>query len=347
MTRTIGDVLLVLRRAADLTQEELAERLSITQAALSRYENDLRAPDDDMLDRIAAELGVTAAFLRHEFRMRGAIAADAHMRRQKTARPSDWKRVEARLNMARMQSAYLVERVPLTASNFVIQVDVDDHTPSQAAEMLRATWRMPIGPVKNLTRWIESAGVIVLEEDFGSSRIDGMSQWASEHAVILLNAALPVDRRRLTLAHELGHLVLHAERVDEDAEAQANEFAAAFLMPEHVIGPELRALTVGKLSSLKSEWGVSMQAILERAHHLGKIGAEERRRFYKQISARGWRTREPGSDRLAPEQPELAPAIGGRLRAAGLADAEIARLIGVRPGECTPFLPPRTVLRAV
>jgi transcriptional regulator with XRE-family HTH domain len=37
-----GDVLLVLRRAADITQEELASRLGVTQAALSRYENDNR-----------------------------------------------------------------------------------------------------------------------------------------------------------------------------------------------------------------------------------------------------------------------------------------------------------------
>lgn len=91
MSRYVGDVLLVLRRAADITQEELASRLGITQAALSRYENDLREPDDEMLDRLSEALGVTSDFLRHEFRMHGAIAADAHMRRQKTTKPSDWE----------------------------------------------------------------------------------------------------------------------------------------------------------------------------------------------------------------------------------------------------------------
>lgn len=347
MSRRIGDVILVLRRAADITQEELAARLGITQAALSRYENDLREPDDDMLAKLSEALGVTVEFLRHEFRMQGAIAADAHMRRQKTTKPSDWKRVEARLNALRMHSSYLLERVPLQLQNHVIQVDPDEHGPAQAAAMLRAAWRMPIGPVRHLIRWVESAGVIVVEEDFGTHRIDGMSQWAGEHAVIILNGALPTDRKRLTVGHELGHLVLHNQYMDTDAEDQANQFAAEFLMPAHVIAPQLTNLTLGKLSDLKAEWGVSMQAIFERAYRMGKVSADERQRFYRQMNSRGWKTREPGSDILPPETPELAASVGRRLDQSGLTQREIQLLIGAREGHATPFDAPRRTLRAV
>lgn len=347
MSRYVGDVLLILRRAADITQEELASRLGITQAALSRYENDLREPDDEMLDKLGEALGVTPDFLRHEFRIHGAIAADAHMRRQKTTKPSDWKRVEARLNSLRMHSSYLLERVPLRPQNYVVQVDPDEHTPDQAAAMLRAAWRMPIGPVRNLIRWVESAGVIVVEEDFGTHRIDGMSQWAGEHAVIILNAALPTDRKRLTIAHELGHLVLHNRYIDLDVEDQANQFAAEFLMPAHVIGPQLTNLTLGKLSDLKAEWGVSMQALFERAYRMGKATAEERQKFYRQMNSRGWKTREPGSDLLPPETPELAASVGRRLDESGLTRAEILRLIGARAERETPFVPAQRALHAV
>ncbi len=347
MSYRVGDVILVLRRAADITQEELAARLGITQAALSRYENDLREPDDEMLEKLGEELGVTAEFLRHEFRMHGAIAADAHMRRQKTTKPSDWKRVEARLNTLRMHSSYLLERVPLQLQNHVIQVDPDEHAPDQAAAMLRAAWRMPIGPVRNVIRWVESAGVIVIEEDFGTHRIDGMSQWAREHAVIILNGALPTDRKRLTVAHELGHLVLHTQYMDLDVEDQANQFAAEFLMPAHVIGSQLTNLTLGKLSDLKTEWGVSMQAIFERAYRMGKVTPEERQRFYRQMNSRGWKTREPGTELLAPERPELATSVGRRLDQSGLTRREIQILIGARDGHSTPFDAPGRALRAV
>lgn len=343
----IGDVLLVLRRAADITQESLAEELGITQAALSRYENNLRDPDEAMLGKLALALGTTEGFLSHSFQMQGAIAADAHMRRQKTTKPSDWKRVEAQLNALRMHSSYLLDRVPMRAQNHVVPVDPDERTPSAAADLIRAAWRMPIGPVRHLVQWIESAGVIVVEEDFGTHRIDGMSQWSGEYPVIIVNNVLPVDRKRLTLAHELGHLVLHTDYVDVDVESQANEFAAQFLMPLHVISPQLRALTLGKLTDLKAEWGVSMQAIFERAFRSGKVSADERQNFYRHMNSRGWKTREPGGENIPPEVPSLAQSIGRRLLDGGLTEREINSLSGIQEGRPTPFLPPMRRLHAV
>lgn len=347
MKRGMGDALLVLRRAAGLTQGQLAERVGITQATLSRYENDLRDVDGDAMEKLATALGVSTAFLQHDFQMEGALAADAHMRRQKTARPADWKHYESRLNAHRMHSSFLLHRVPMHPKNHVIQIDPDDTPPDDAAAMLRAGWRMPVGSVRNLVRWIESAGIIVLEEDFGTARIDGMSQWAGDHAVILVNSSRPVDRRRWTLAHELGHLVLHGQYVGMDVEEQANAFAAAFLMPEAAIGPDLRNLTLGKLLDLKAVWGVSMQALHERAFQLGKVTSQDRIGFYKQMSKRGWRTREPGSDEQPAETPHLARSIGDGLRELGLSESEVYHLIGVDDEAATPFVSTRHRLRAV
>ncbi|EUA33014.1 putative TRANSCRIPTIONAL REGULATORY domain protein [Mycobacterium xenopi 3993] len=64
----------------------------------------------------------------------------------------------------------------------------------------RALWRMPMGPVVNLTRWMEAAGCLVFEEDFGTQRIDGLSQWVDDHPIILINANAAPDRKRLTKA---------------------------------------------------------------------------------------------------------------------------------------------------
>ena len=347
MTNFVGDVILVLRRSTGITQEELAREVGVTQVALSRYENGLRSPDDDTLMRLADALGVTSEFLNHDFRMHGAVAADAHMRRQKTTKPVDWKRVEARLNVLRMHSSFILERTPLNPTNHVIHVDPDEHSPEEAARILRASWRMPIGPVRNLFRWIASAGILILTEDFGTHRIDGMSQWAGDHAVIVLNASMPTSRRRLTLAHELGHLVLHSDYFESDVEEQANSFAAEFLMPEHVIRPELRTLTMGKLVDLKREWGTSMQAIFERAYKMATVTSAERQKFYRQLNSRGWKVNEPGEEYLAPEEPVLIAQIGQWLRESGLSDSEIKWMTGTSPMAETPFLPAKRRLQSV
>ena len=113
---------------------------------------------------------------------------------------------------------------------------------------------------------MEAAGCLIIDTDFETTRVDGLSQWSGAHPVVMLNVGAPTDRRRLTLAHELGHLCLHRQGVPDDVESDANTFAAEFLMPAETIRPELRNLTVGRLHDLKRYWRVSMQALIERAH---------------------------------------------------------------------------------
>lgn len=327
MTR-LGEVLETARRAQGLTQAELAEAAGVTQAALSRYENDMRDPEAEVLARLARVLGVTVGFLEHAGRARGGMAVDAHMRRRRTAPPTVWRRLEARLNMFRMHSSLLFEEVSLRAEQQIPRIDPLDVSSADAARLVRMQWRIPVGPVRNLVRWIEAAGCLVIGEDFGTTRVDGMSQWVDDHPVILFNLQAPTDRLRLTLAHELGHLVLHSSEVTEDVEAEANAFAAEFLMPAEYIRPSLRNLRAPQLLDLKREYGVSMQAVIERAYGLQLMTSTQRTSMYKMISARGWRTREPGSELLPMERPALAQAIGQDLATRGLTATDVATLAG-------------------
>lgn len=344
----LGEVITTARLARGLTQTQLAELIAVSQPALHRYENGLREPEPEILSRLAAVLGVTEEFLTHAGRMRGAMAVDAHMRRRATEKATTWRRLEAKLNEYRMHASKLFEQVSLRADQVIPTFDPEGTTPQDAARLLRMQWRMPVGPVRNLTAWLESAGCVVLFEDFGTPRVDGLSQWIDDHPVMLINSAAPTDRLRWTLAHEAGHLCLHATYIGENPEADANAFAAEFLMPAEVIRPQLRHLDVGRLGDLKRQWGVSMQALVERAHQLGVLIAGQRTALYKQFSRYGWRTREPFSDELAPEQPRLTRAITETLTRKGFSPDEISTLAGFADVEHnTMFQPTGPVLRAV
>ncbi len=344
---SLGEALTMARRAAGLTQEQLAEAVGITQAALSRYENDLREPSEDVLAPIARVLGVTPSLLRRAGRLRGAMAVDAHMRRRKTAKPTVWRQLEARLNMYRLHAHQLFDEITVRTEQSIPTFDPIDTASEDAARMVRMQWRVPVGPIGSLVRWVEAAGCLVIEEDFGTSRVDGLSQWIDGHALILVNANVPTDRKRLTVAHELGHLVLHARDISDDMEADANAFAAEFLMPAETIRPQLRNLALGKLQDLKREWVVSMQALIERAHGLGVLGSRERTALYKRLSQLGWRTAEPISD-LPPEQPQLARSVGAALLERGLSGEDVAQLAGfAAPSDGNPFLPTVRHLRVI
>lgn len=343
----LGDVLAIARKARDLTQAELGELVGVSQVAINRYEAGEREPDSEHIAKLAAAVGVTESLLRHGDRFRGALAVTAHMRRQKSTKASSWRRMEARLNLLRVHSSFLFEEVSLNAENRIPTFDPEFTSPEDAARLLRAQWRMPLGPVANLTRWAEAAGCLIFLEDFGTPRIDGLSQWVGDHPVILLNAEVPTDRKRLTLSHELAHLALHSVEACDDMEAQANSFAAEFLMPSAEIRPQLQNLDLGRLMELKREWGVSLQALIERAYRLGLLTSDRRTTFYKMLNARGWKTVEPGSDKLARETPRLMQHIGFLMKERGMSDQEMAEITGFRDPAENPFRPVQKHLRAV
>jgi Zn-dependent peptidase ImmA (M78 family)/DNA-binding XRE family transcriptional regulator len=343
----LGDVLAIARKARGLTQTELAEMVGLTQPAINRYEAGDRDPEPDTITALANALGVTKRLLTHGNRFRGALAVDAHMRRQKTTKASLWRQMEARLNLLRVHASFLFEEISIMSDQHVPTFDPEETSPEHAAQMVRAQWRMPLGPVVNLTRWLESAGVLVFEEDFGTHRIDGLSQWVGDHPVMLINANAPTDRKRLTGAHELGHLVLHSSTPTEDMEDQASAFAAEFLMPFAEIGSELRRLDLGTLVEMKREWGVSMQAIIERAYRRKLVTPEVRTKFYKMMNARGWKTNEPGGDFLANERPEMPTHIGNALKGRGFTDEQVAEIAGAATPSGNPFRPTPSRLRAL
>ncbi|MGK8521325.1 ImmA/IrrE family metallo-endopeptidase [Nocardia asteroides] len=103
------------------------------------------------------------------------------------------------------------------------------------------------------------------------------------------------------------------------------------LMPEHVIKRELTAtaLKPARLIDLKAVWGVSMQALYERAYRFGRVTSDGRQRFYRGLKARGWKTNETGADLVPEERPELAASIVEALQDKGLSRDEIAQLTGM------------------
>jgi hypothetical protein len=92
-----------------------------------------------------------------------------------------------------------------------------------------------------------------------------------------------------------------------------------------------------------------MAAIFKHAYRLGKVTGVDRQRFYRTMTARGWRRNEPAAEAIADETPELARTIGqSLLTTAGLTRDEIARLTGRRNAAAeVVFLPPETRLRAL
>lgn len=60
---SIGERILNLRKELNLSQKELAEKTGITEASLSRYENNLREPKAEIIAKISEVLGCSTDYL--------------------------------------------------------------------------------------------------------------------------------------------------------------------------------------------------------------------------------------------------------------------------------------------
>jgi len=122
--------------------------------------------------------------------------------------------------------------------------------------------------------------------------------------LIAIAQGVPGDRLRFSVAHEVGHLVLHSSLKGSVAaiEKEADRFAAELLMPEEGIRQDLvPPITLSLLVELKPRWGVSIQALVMRSADLGILARGQATYLHRQISSRGWRKREPAE--LVPEKP--------------------------------------------
>jgi len=318
------------RQAAGLRKNELAQRVGITAAAISQFEHGRANPSVPTLAKIALALGMPVEYFARDGRpLRQANAAEAFFRSLRSTRQRDRTLAAARA-MFVWEVVRLLERhieLPEPAiPELPLPCNGDRDTIEEAAAAVRAIWQLPPGPVAHMVRLLETHGTVVVRLRGLGREVDAFSCLQGRPIVVLWREKEDKARARFDAAHELGHLVLHpeAEAGNKILEAQANAFAAAFLMPrEHIYAQLPRRVDFRRLLELKLQWGVSLGALLYRARTLGVIGESAYRRAMARMSSEGWRRDEPG-DLGPPEIPTMLPQALQLLRVRGVTLETIA-----------------------
>lgn len=298
------------REARGWTQTQLAAEANIGQGSVSKYEKGLMAPSHAQVRALATALNMPVRFFLQPDVRPAAVLYRSRVLRSVRAEAT----VRARLNLARLAASRLLEDIDVRSEARFPDSDRQFGSAEQAAAELRAGWWLPPGPVASLTEAIESAGGVVLRMDLGCDEVDAayLHPLGDQIRWFFVNTRLHAgDRIRFSLAHEVGHAVLHEVDLLPDskqAEDESNAFSGALMLPAHDLGADLPRgrLRVAHLVELKRRWGMSMGAIAMRAHHIGAITRHELTALWKEIGWRGYRTREPVD--VPVEQPIVFPA---------------------------------------
>ncbi len=314
----LPDRLLSARLLLDLTQEQLGSAAQIEQSLVSMIETHQRPFTTESAETFARVMGLPVTFFTARPR---SIPFDSLLfRKHKGSSNRVTQRTRVHFQEIFRVAEDLLEGTGYPTPPLPVIQDAEDVLDTDRIEKIAAMVRESLrldgeAPVPNMTRVLERWGFVVVPIILPSSNPQpanlkpghfGVSFWAGMGLPGLIGyfPGSSADRDRFTLAHELGHAVLHSNRTSSDPENEANRFAGAFLLPWKRARALLsEASTLSQLASIKAEWGISIQALVMRGSQGGFFSSERARSLYRQISSRGWRLNEPVE--VVAESPKL------------------------------------------
>jgi transcriptional regulator with XRE-family HTH domain len=333
-----------LSRGLSLDGLSIAMGGLVSKQALSKYEKGSFQPSSSVMVALAEALGASTSdllveqpfqFERLEFRKKSALGKKAAEAIQSTIEEEFNRRLQLQ-SMVPGEKSLSIPIQKFQAKN--------PEEAEEAAKKLRSVMELGTDPIGNLTAVLEEHAVHVITVDAPPS-FDGFSMIGRRSDGSLLSAAVAGrsgvfgDRQRLTIAHELGHLVFEPipRLVPKENEQLAFRFGAAFLMPENSLKAELgskrTSLNLQELLILKHRFGVSIQALVRRARDTEVISEPTYKSICMQISRMGWRTKEPGIP-IPPEQSTWTRQTALRAWTEGLlSETEVKNFLGEIPGD--------------
>ena len=299
-----GERLKLARKKAGFSLRALSDALhnQVSAQAIGKYERGEMMPGSRVLLNLSKVLDVSQEYL-----LSDQVLGLEGLEFRKHTRTSVRERAEVEATVIDHLERYLaIEnilehcnhewRVPKLQRRFLGSVAEAD----ELAMELRRAWNLGIGAIPNMTELLEEQGIKVVLTKL-PKRVSGLTCQVRQSAdnavlsVIVINKTHTLERRRLTLAHELGHRVI-ADDSPVDHEKASNLFAGAFLIPkQHLImetGKHRNALGYQELIQLKCQYRVSAAALLVR-FEASNIINKKTMQYAFQTYARGWRLNEP------------------------------------------------------
>ena len=292
-----GNRLRSARKMAGLSMEDLANNAGgiVTKQAISKYEKGIMKPSSNVLIPLAKALGVKPEyFYRHsEIELSGMQFREKSNLSVKKIESLKQRTIDFLERYLELENILGAQEKFFNPLNSVTINSLDDV--EKIALKLRDEWKLGLAPITNLLAKLEENGIKIFEVR-NVNNFDGLSASVGDLHIIVINMDLPTDRIRFTTAHELAHILCNFPE-DSKKEKYCHAFAGAFLLPKEILERELmqrrEQITLWELNEIKQLFGISIQAIVKRAHMVGIVSDLFYRNFQIVLNKKGWKKKEP------------------------------------------------------
>jgi Zn-dependent peptidase ImmA (M78 family)/transcriptional regulator with XRE-family HTH domain len=329
--------LVLARKRRRMTLVTLSRESGYSPQSITAFENARKTPSGETLSSLAAALRFPISFFHAPpapDMLPGAVSFRAPSKMNAAERDSALScgSIAATINL------WCEEHFTLPKPDVPSYPDLD---PEAAAERVRVEWGLGEAPAPNMVHLLEAHGVRVFSLAPDCLDIDAFSTIRHGTPYAMLNTRKTAERGRFDAAHELGHLVLHSGYQSPrgpQAEAAADAFASAFLMPKAgLLAQQVNDADVLRILSAKRRWGVSAMAFTYRLRTLSLLSEWRYGQTAKQLAQLGYRKAEPKST-LARESSKLIAKVFEVMRAEGKSPTDIARAVDIFPEELNDYL---------
>ncbi|WP_257233745.1 XRE family transcriptional regulator [Rhodococcus qingshengii] len=278
------------RVLAELTKSELAEKIGVSAAAVGQYESGITKPRPELVPHLSKALSVPTSFFATGRPFGRLDSTNAHFRSLRSTRAKDRAKATAHAEQLWELTHALEKRVRFPDLDLP-EIPIGT-TPSEAARALRHAWAIDRGPVPHLAATMESRGIVVCLIPLTNEAVTRVKAYSTSALGRPLVIVTPerfksVYEYRFTCAHEIGHLLLHANPLpgDRQQEREADQFAAEFLTPQAEITPLLpKTVRIAALDKLSRTWGVSIESFIYRMGELQLVSEASIRRAHQRLA---------------------------------------------------------------
>ena len=332
---SIGQRLRIAREAVALSTREVAARLTLSfkqtsHVTVGNYERGVSRPSEEILQAFAQLYNRPINWICGK----GAILEGLRYRALKSVSVRDRKDfahnaqlwLETYLYVEGILSRKLLSKHP----QFVVS---RDESGSQLAKRIRKDYGLGDYPLPSTIRLLEDFGIYIIQLST-AARIDGFAGLLGGLRVVALNANLPNDRIRLNALHELAHH-LYEDCVEgpalshEEVEKRAFEFASHLLIPDGELKEAFAIKSMVRLVQYKERFGVSLAAMIYRAHKNNFISHSLYQRLWRDFTRLGYRKNEPGHV-IADRPVRMETLIDAAVQQKYISYADIASVAGTQ-----------------
>lgn len=274
-----------------MSQRELSNKLEgqVSPTAIEKYEKGLMMPSSSALILLSKALGMKLDYFFRPF----TVAIDTKKFEFRKSASMGVKKVESIKYMvcAEIEKYLEIEGILGNMTTFTLDysnilVEGEDEA-KLLARRLREDLNIGSDAIVSAVELLESCGVKIIEIDH-DDKFSGTCNTAGTIPVIVINRNMTSERKRITIFHELGHLLMHcAEGVDE--EKMCNIFANEVLIPsdkfKSLLGASRHDISLVELQAIQREYGISVDALMAKAAQLNIITNNRYTSYYKKKNA--------------------------------------------------------------